>query len=162
MYNYFRKYQQLHFKERVPKRDIDPKEVEAFIKSQAGKGKPGEKPKESSLPTSQPTGTTDTKTSTACTVKTNQSVDSGKVSTDPTKVEIPSTTTISPDNTTTNISSSSSSSKVDVPKEKPKTLPISTYNGDTCDTYNWSQGIHDVTIQMKLPEGIKRNNVSIS
>lgn len=28
---------------------------------------------------------------------------------------------------------------------------ISTYNGDECDIYNWSQGSRDVQIQIKLP-----------
>ena len=57
-------------------------------------------------------------------------------------------------------------SKVDINSNKtnnkiedPKTLPISTYNGDTCDSYNWSQGIHDVTIQIKLPENTGKKNV---
>jgi hypothetical protein len=31
---YFRKYQQLHYKERVPKRNIDPKLIEQYIKKQ--------------------------------------------------------------------------------------------------------------------------------
>ena len=30
---YFRKYQQLHYKERVPKRNIDPKVIEEYMKS---------------------------------------------------------------------------------------------------------------------------------
>ena len=33
-----------------------------------------------------------------------------------------------------------------------KYTPISTYNGDSCDEYNWSQGTTDVQIQIKLPE----------
>jgi len=34
VYSYFRKYQNIHFKERVPKRNIDMKEVEEHIKKQ--------------------------------------------------------------------------------------------------------------------------------
>ena len=43
IYNFFRKYQNLHYKERVPKRDIDKKEVDEFMKTQKGKvpGNPG-------------------------------------------------------------------------------------------------------------------------
>ena len=34
---YFRKYQQLHYKERVPKRNIDPKVIEEYMKSKEKK-----------------------------------------------------------------------------------------------------------------------------
>jgi hypothetical protein len=30
---------------------------------------------------------------------------------------------------------------------------ISTYNGDTTDKYNWSQGLTELTVQLKIPEG---------
>ena len=36
---YFRKYQQLHYKERVPKRNIDPKIIEEYMKSKENKNK---------------------------------------------------------------------------------------------------------------------------
>ena len=36
---YFRKYQQLHYKERVPKRNIDPKVIEEYMKSKENKSK---------------------------------------------------------------------------------------------------------------------------
>ena len=36
---YFRKYQQLHYKERVPKRNIDPKVIEEYMKSKENKNK---------------------------------------------------------------------------------------------------------------------------
>ena len=37
IYNFYQKYQNLHYKERVPKRNIDKKEIEEFMKSQSGK-----------------------------------------------------------------------------------------------------------------------------
>lgn len=37
-------------------------------------------------------------------------------------------------------------------KAEEKFSAISTYNGDTCDDYNWSQGTTDVQIQLKLPK----------
>ena len=40
---YFRKYQQLHYKERVPKRNIDPKVIEEYMKN---KGKENKEKKE--------------------------------------------------------------------------------------------------------------------
>ena len=36
---------------------------------------------------------------------------------------------------------------------------ISTFNGDQCEKYNWSQGVMDVTIQIYLPEGINKRMV---
>ena len=36
---YFRKYQQLHYKERVPKRNIDPKVIEEYMRSKENKRK---------------------------------------------------------------------------------------------------------------------------
>ena len=35
-------------------------------------------------------------------------------------------------------------------KIDPKYTAISTYNGDSCDNYNWSQGTNDVSIQINL------------
>jgi TFIIF-interacting CTD phosphatase-like protein len=40
-----------------------------------------------------------------------------------------------------------------------KPTSISTYNGDKCDDYNWSQGVGDVTIQFTLKEKINKKNV---
>lgn len=37
-------------------------------------------------------------------------------------------------------------------QNETKFNPISTYNGDACDLYFWSQGTTDVQIQIKLPE----------
>lgn len=36
---------------------------------------------------------------------------------------------------------------------------ISTYNGDECDMYNWSQGSKDVQIQIKLPPNTSAKKV---
>jgi len=34
VFNFYKKYQNIHFKERVPKRNIDPKEIEEFMQKQ--------------------------------------------------------------------------------------------------------------------------------
>ena len=35
------------------------------------------------------------------------------------------------------------------------------YNGDSCDNYNWSQGVNDVTIQFKLPHPISKKMINV-
>ena len=40
-------------------------------------------------------------------------------------------------------------------------MNISTYNGDSCDNYNWSQGVNDVTIQFKLPHPISKKMINV-
>jgi len=44
-------------------------------------------------------------------------------------------------------------------KIDPKFTAISTYNGDSCDQYNWSQGSNDVSIQINLLENTSANKV---
>lgn len=38
---------------------------------------------------------------------------------------------------------------------------ISTYNGDSCDQYSWSQGVLDVQIQISLPQNTSAKKVKI-
>mgnify|MGYP001053268729 FL=1 len=38
---------------------------------------------------------------------------------------------------------------------------ISTYNGDTCDNYSWSQSINEVTMQIPIPEGTSSKQIQI-
>ena len=45
------------------------------------------------------------------------------------------------------------------PKIDPKFTAISTYNGDSCDQYNWSQGSNDVSIQINLLENTSASKV---
>ena len=42
-----------------------------------------------------------------------------------------------------------------------KPTSISTYNGDKCDDYNWSQGVGDVTIQFTLKEKINKKMLKV-
>lgn len=58
---------------------------------------------------------------------------------------------------------SSSGESIDT-NNKPKEIKnssISTYNGSSCDLYNWSQGTTDVQIQIKLPENTGAKKVRI-
>ncbi len=121
VYNYFRKYQNIHYKERVPKRNIDPKEIEDYMKAQKG-GK--------------------------VEVKEVKAIESKPVESkpvEPIKTEV----------------------KVEPKQEQqtenqvnPNYSSISTYNGDKCDLYNWSQGVIDINIQIELPEGTKKKEVN--
>lgn len=39
----------------------------------------------------------------------------------------------------------------------PSVSEISTYNGAKTQKYNWSQGIRNVDVQIKLPEGVSKS-----
>jgi hypothetical protein len=132
VYNYFRKYQNVHFKERVPKRNIDPKEIEEFIKSKKeGKGEiKSEETNVSKTDDIKPKVNVETKVSTINKVDKIDDTDLQKI------------------NINTNI-------------QEPKVIPISTYNGDTCENYNWSQGVLEINIQISLPPIQSKKDVSI-
>jgi len=38
---------------------------------------------------------------------------------------------------------------------------ISTYNGDSCEKYNWSQGTNEVQIQFKLPKNTSAKQIKV-
>ena len=38
---------------------------------------------------------------------------------------------------------------------------ISTYNGDTCEKYAWSQSIQEVTVQVPIPEGTTAKEILV-
>jgi hypothetical protein len=145
VYNYMKKYQNIHYKEKVPKRNIDPKEVEEFIKNQREKSQAKDPKKviENAISNDE---------------KTDEKI---KVNITNTPKEIISTETKN-NTTTTNISSTQPlnvDSNSNVKQIKP--IPISTYNGDQCDNYGWSQGVMDVTIQVKLPEAVPKKQLSV-
>mmetsp|Transcript_62447 Transcript_62447/g.71633 ORF Transcript_62447/g.71633 Transcript_62447/m.71633 type:complete len:343 (-) Transcript_62447:206-1234(-) len=43
----------------------------------------------------------------------------------------------------------------------PEVSRISTYNGDVTDKYSWSQALREVTVQIELPEGTKAKNLDV-
>lgn len=153
VYNFFRKYQNLHYKERKPKRDIDPKEIEDYIKKQKeSKGiKENKLPQEmnhtlekntdkvnlSDVKLSDKNDITENNNNTTQNTISLSTENSGKINID-TKEEI-------------KLKPNTTNPKTEV-KIDPVFSSISTYNGDTCDNYNWSQGVRDITIQFKLPE----------
>ena len=130
---YFRKYQQLHYKERVPKRNIDPKVIEEYMKSK-------EKEKQEKK---------DEKPSNKTETKTNNN-------------EIKNNT-----NNKENENKIESSNPINKKREElkgpveNKPTSISTYNGDKCDDYNWSQGVGDVTIQFALKQKINKKMLKV-
>jgi hypothetical protein len=134
VYNFFRKYQNVHYKERVPKRNIDPKEIEDYMKTQKEKG--GNK-----IP-----DTTKTEIKQIESAK-NEAKQVDKIESKPVENIINSVET-----------------KQETIKTEPKVSPtftsISTYNGDKCENYNWSQGVIDVSIQIELPVGTNKKDVN--
>jgi hypothetical protein len=150
IYNYFRKYQNLHYKERVPKRNIDPKEIEDFMKKQKELKEKGGNKITSDISKEKDTTTDKEISNTVTTSNTSTSITSEDK-------EIKKEEPIKLDNNvkTTTIAE---------PKKKelnPTATSISTYNGDSCENYNWSQGVIDVTIQINLPPNTKKQMVYI-
>jgi len=136
IYNFFRKYQNLHYKERVPKRDIDKKEIEEFMKAQ--KGKMPTNPNPQGIP-----------------LEKIQNNSSNNINNNTKNSEIP----IKEVNNL-NINETKKEKKSEEPiKIDEKFENISTYNGDKCENYNWSQGVMDVNIQIKLPENTTSKKV---
>lgn len=153
IYNFFRKYQNLHYKERVPKRNIDPKEIEEFMKQQKGKtpnaanlqGFPIEKIQDTNLNNLK---ISEEKTTS---VATSTYKIEAKSSNENVKKE--------------NVNNGKQEQKVikepqHIKKIDEKFESISTYNGDKVDNYSWSQGVLDVSIQIKLPENTNASKVN--
>ena len=131
---YFRKYQQMHYKERVPKRNIDPKIIQEYLEKQK-KEKLQQKEAQKTVPSSKSPETTSS---------------------------IKSTETVTKDTHTNNNKQLDSASTVEAKKPvENKPIAISTYNGDKTDLYNWSQGTTDVTIQVQLPEAVSKKMLKI-
>jgi hypothetical protein len=149
IYNFFRKYQNLHYKERVPKRSIDPKKIEEFMKQNKGKvqnntnlmGVPIEKVQN---------GNQSNLSNIKVPLESEKEEQVQQIEIDikdkDNKIE-------------SNITKTSSIKKENIKdKEKKESKidekfeSISTYNGDKCENYSWSQGVMDVNIQVKLPE----------
>ena len=155
VYNYIKKYKELHYKEKVPKRNIDPKEIEEFMNKHKQK-KEEKQVKE---------------------IKSDKEVKADRENKEIEKYEekrkdqdgIVDLNNISKDKTKQSESIENklkldSIEKAQEVKLKPNTEvkfnPISTYNGDSCDEYNWSQGTTDVQIQIKLPTNSGAKKVS--
>ena len=131
---YFRKYQQLHYKERVPKRNIDPKIIQEYLEKQK-KEKLQQKETPKNVPSKKPSEPTSS---------------------------IKSTETVTKTTDTNNNKQLDSASTVQAKKPvENKPIAISTYNGDKTDLYNWSQGTTDVTIQVQLPEAVSKKMLKI-
>jgi hypothetical protein len=148
VYNYFRKYQNIHYKERVPKRNIDPKEIEDFMKKQKElKDSKEAKTEPNKLP--EKITSTDNKPDTTQKLSETLPIDNKLTNTQPKQ---------SQENTTT--SSTKIEQKPNQIDQKPPTS-ISVFNGDACDNYNWSQGVMDVTIQIVLPANTSKQMVNL-
>jgi hypothetical protein len=143
IYNYFRKYQNLHYKERVPKRDIDKKEIEEFMKTHKGKIQPNANSQNLQ-------GIPIEKIQNVSNINNNNNITNNPETQSPIK-EV----------SNLDINETKNEKKIQEPvKIDEKFEDISTYNGDKCDNYNWSQGVMDVNIQIKLPEKITLKQVN--
>lgn len=145
LYNYYRKYQNLHYKERVPKRDIDPKEIQKFLEEQKLNSKSkteikSEIKKENKVE----------KVKEVIKEELNKSDKNNEIK----KLEV---------NEINKSETIDKKEKNDIIENKNsiqnKFSSISTYNGDECDIYNWSQGSKDVQIQIKLPPNTSAKKV---
>jgi hypothetical protein len=153
VYNYFRKYQALHHKERVPKRNIDPKEIEEYLKKQ--KEAKDQKLNQNNIPEIKPEKEKNIEISENFEKKVPiDGIEEIKL----TEKKIDEII-IKPDSN--EIKSDISLNTVSQSNQKIKNVDtsISTFNGDQCEKYNWSQGVMDVTIQIYLPEGINKRMV---
>jgi len=164
IYNFFRKYQNLHYKERVPKRNIDPKEIEEFMKQHKGKvpnnpnlkGFPIEKVQTVNEPDLKTIKIADNSKDELSEKKTdNASFGSDLKNMDLTKSSTENVKDSNNSKINENKNNSTNQKKID---EKFET--ISTYNGDKCENYSWSQGVMDVSIQVKLPDNTQSSKVS--
>lgn len=153
VYNYFRKYQALHHKERVPKRNIDPKEIEEYLKKQ--KEAKDQKLNQNNIPEIKPEKEKNIEISENFEKKVPiDGIEEIKL-----KEKKIDEIIIKPDSN--EIKSDISLNTVSQSNQKIKNVDtsISTFNGDQCEKYNWSQGVMDVTIQIYLPEGINKRMV---
>lgn len=157
---YFKKYQQLHYKERVPKRNIDPKIIQEYLKSkEKGKEKEKNKEKEESQNTSGKKEETN---------KDNVTKEENNNSTKTTTNNAGNIKEIKKEKINEeNKSNMPTSNPLNMKKEEPKgpvenkPCSISTYNGDKCEDYNWSQGVGDVTIQFSLKNPINKKMLKV-
>lgn len=136
----------MHYKERVPKRNIDPKEIEEYMKKQKEK-----KEEKLSTNTLEKPKIVELKEDPKSQVTVNSSKENleNKEHSSSVSNKVEEVKTIESSKQTTLIES-----KID-----PKYSAISTYNGDSCDQYNWSQGTNDVSIQIYLLENTAANKV---
>ena len=149
---YFRKYQQLHYKERVPKRNIDPKVIEEYMKSKEKKNNEKKRINKESK---------EQKEKIESQKKENEKEAQKKE--EPKKIE----TTKNEENKSIEDKKVETTNPINMKKEEikgpveNKPTSISTYNGDKCDDYNWSQGVGDVTIQFALKQKINKKMLKV-
>jgi len=134
----------MHFKERVPKRNIDPKEIEEFMKKQ--KEKKEEKAPINTLEKPKIVEIKENQLGSNSTVEKKENKEETTIRTNPQEEERKNVESLSLNNT--------NDKKID-----PKYSSISTHNGDSCDMYNWSQGTNDVSVQIYLLENTSANKV---
>lgn len=145
LYNYYRKYQNLHYKERVPKRDIDPKEIQKFLEEQKLSSKSKTEIKSEIKKENKVEKVKEVVKEEINKLDKNNEIKKLEVD------EINKSDTIDKKDKNESIENKNSNQN--------KFSSISTYNGDECDMYNWSQGSKDVQIQIKLPPNTSAKKV---
>lgn len=154
IYNFFKKYQNLHYKERVPKRNIDPKEIEEFMKNNKNKKSP--KPNN---PETIPFEKVENMQIGGNVLNQNPNITlpENTLTTKKDYIDLHKTLELKKETPEilNKVENNESKKKIDEKFEN-----ISTYNGDKCDNYSWSQGTVDVNIQVKLPENTTSSKVN--
>ena len=151
---YFRKYQQLHYKERVPKRNIDPKVIDEYLKQKKDKKEVIDKINKESKEAEANNKKDDKKE----TQKNEDKKEEPKIKSEEHKNADNKIKEEKKIETTNPINMKKDEIKGPV-ENKPSS--ISTYNGDKCDDYNWSQGVGDVTIQFALKQKINKKMLKV-
>ena len=151
---YFRKYQQLHYKERVPKRNIDPKVIDEYLKQKKDKKEVIDKINKETKEVKDNNKKDDKKE----TQKNEDKKEEPKIKSEEHKNEDNKIKEEKKIETTNPINMKKDEIKGPV-ENKPSS--ISTYNGDKCDDYNWSQGVGDVTIQFALKQKINKKMLKV-
>ena len=151
---YFRKYQQLHYKERVPKRKIDPKVIDEYLKQKKDKKEVIDKINKESKEAEVNNKKDDKKE----TQKNEDKKEEPKIKSEEHKNADNKIKEEKKIETTNPINMKKDEIKGPV-ENKPSS--ISTYNGDKCDDYNWSQGVGDVTIQFALKQKINKKMLKV-
>ena len=154
---YFRKYQQLHYKERVPKRNIDPKVIEEYMKSRE---KEKQEKKEVISQINQQSKNENKKEESKKEEKKEEKKEIPKKSENTTEGKNPEINKNEQNKIESSNPLNQKKEEIKGPVEN-KPTSISTYNGDKCDDYNWSQGVGDVTIQFTLKQKINKKMLKI-
>jgi len=156
---YFKKYQDLHYKERVPKRNIDPKIIQEYIQKQKENNLKKKEEQQNNNNNKEQTQPSSTNKPISSEEMKTEKIEKNENKENKENIQKKEENTENKEKTE-NKENKESNENIKKPIEN-KPISISTYNGDTCDNYNWSQGVNDVTIQFNLPKAISKKMLTV-